>query len=298
MQWVSGDQATFMLRLDQPEGCDASQRKAHYLSQVRSYYECVTAVYREFWGDSYHFALFEGTESRDEALVQTERSLAQEGGFRTGLKILDLGCGLGGPALEIAGHFDIQIMGVDLCEHHVRIAQERSKAKQLEHLVRFVAGDAMSLPFPDASFDRVYVFESGCHTPDKLAFCVECARILKPGGEFLGLDWMQRDGLSPEEQASLIEPICRYCAVPDMISPRMMHEHLEQSQFEILVSDQISSAQSLLPNWISFRPAPDTSSATWDLEALEYVSQGGRALLEATRAGAFVIGHWHARRRP
>lgn len=276
---------------------DTRQRKTHYRSRVRSYYECVTDVYREFWGDSYHFALFEDGDTRARALVKTEHRIAAEGGFRRGLRILDLGCGLGGPALEIAGSMDVPIIGIDLCEHHVRIAQERATARNMAHMLRLAAGDAMCLPFPDTTFDRVYVFESVCHTPDKLALCVECARVLKAGGEFLGLDWMQRDGLSRDEQNKFIEPICRYCSVPDMASPQTMREYLEQANFDVLASDQISSLESLIPNWISFRPAPDVSGSNWDPEALERVSRGGAALAEATRAGAFIIGHWHARRK-
>jgi sterol 24-C-methyltransferase len=299
MPWrsESGSGGDPVLKLSGDEvNADINLRRAHYQEHVTGYYQCVTEVYREFWGDSYHFALFDDGETREQALAKTERRIATQGNFQPGLQILDLGCGLGGPALEIAAFSGVSITGIDLCEHHVRIAQERAKNKNMQHCLRLVAGDAMHLPFPDGVFDRVYLFESGCHTPDKMALCKECFRILKNGGEFLGLDWMQRDGLSVEEESALIEPICKYCAVPDLASPHRMREHLEQSAFQVLASEQVSSLVSLLPNWVSFRPKPTFSSRHWDQKALQQVSLGGTALAEATRAGAFIIGHWHARR--
>jgi sterol 24-C-methyltransferase len=276
---------------------DPGLRMQFYEPMVRRYYECVTAVYRHFWGDSYHFALFQGTESRQDALLATERMVAEEGTFRKGLSILDVGCGLGGPALNIAEYSGADITGVDLCEHHVRIAAENAQLRGLAGRVRFMAADGMHLPIADATFDRVYVFESGCHMPDKEAFCLECARVLRAGGEFLGLDWMQRDGLTLDEQERYIEPICRYCSLPSMISPAMMSKHLEAAGFDVVVSQQASQSETLLRNW---EPAQQMASAAadgWDREALQRVSLGGSALSQAARVGAFIIGYWRARKR-
>jgi len=76
-----------------------------------------------------------------------------------------------------------------------------------------------------------------------------------------------------------------------------MGTHLARNGFEVLRSDQASSIESLLPNWKLPQAAlmrPSTQG--WDLNALNRISLGGQALEEATRAGTFVIGHWHARR--
>jgi ubiquinone/menaquinone biosynthesis C-methylase UbiE len=277
---------------------DPVLRAQWYRPMVRRYYECVTGVYRQFWGDSYHFALYRGAQTREEALIATERLIADEGSFRPGLAILDLGCGLGGPALHIVEYAGATITGVDLCEHHLRIASERARALGLAGRLRLSVADGLNLPFFDAAFDRIYVFEAGCHIPDKGELCRECARVLRPGGEFLGLDWMQRDGLTMSEQDRFIEPICRHCSVPNMISPAMMSEHLARSGFDVLLSAQASSVESLLPNWQLPDRVMTALPPGWDLEALRRISRGGQALEEATRAGAFVIGHWHARKRP
>ncbi len=272
-------------------------RLQHYGPMVRRYYECVTATYRQFWGDCYHFAIYSGGDSHEEAMMATERLIAAEGAFQKGLRILEVGCGLGGPALNIAEWCDAEITGVDLCEHHVHIASERARARGLAGRLRLAVADGMNLPFADGQFDRVYVFEAGCHTPDKAAFCGECSRVLRPGGEFLGLDWMERDDLTAGERERYIEPICRYCSLPNMISPAAMHEYLESAGLEVLLSETATSIESLLPNWKLDSGAWKPPIDGWDPQALARISQGGQALEEATRAGAFVIGHWRAVKR-
>ena len=276
---------------------DRALRLKHYGPMVRRYYECVTATYRHFWGDCYHFAIYNGGDSHEQAMMATEKRIAAEGAFRKGIRILEVGCGLGGPALNIAEWCEAEITAIDLCEHHVRIALERARARGLEGRVRFTVADGMKLPFADRQFDRVYVFEAGCHTPDKEAFCRECARVLQPGGEFLGLDWMQHDGLTERDHDRYIEPICRYCSLPDMISPTMMGVYLNCAGFEVIVSEAASSIESLLPNWKLSSGAWKPPGDGWDADALARISQGGQALEEATRAGAFVIGHWRSIKR-
>jgi ubiquinone/menaquinone biosynthesis C-methylase UbiE len=265
---------------------------------VRRYYECVTGVYRRFWGDSYHFAIYRDNETREQALAATERMIAEEGEFRAGLAILDLGSGLGGPAIQIAQYSGASITGIDLCEHHVHLAHSRAHSHGVTGKVRFAVADGMQLPFRDASFDRVYIFEAGCHTPDKAALCRECARVLCAGGEFLGLDWMQRDGLTAAQQERYIEPICRHCSVPSMISPADMRNLLERAGFDVLVSEEAAAAESLSRNWIPPQGPINFATEGWDADALRRVSLGGQVLEEATRAGAFVIGHWRGKKLP
>lgn len=275
---------------------DPLLRVQQYRPMVRRYYECITSVYRHFWGDCYHFALFRDRESRTDALAATEHMIADEGRFRPGMDVLDVGCGLGGPALNIAAYSGVSITGVDLCEHHVRIASERALARKMQDRVSFRVGDGMHLPFADDSFDRIYVFEAGCHMPDKAAFCRECARVLRIGGEFLGLDWMQSNGLTQAEADRYIEPICQFCSVPDLISPAMMSNYLRRSGFEVLRSEEACSQQSLLRNFQAPEDAPPLLLGDWDATALQRVSRGGFALEEAARAGAFIVGRWHARK--
>ena len=185
---------------------------------VRAYYDRVTDTYRARWSESFHFAVFKGAEPLEEAMLATEHAIADEGGFRPGMRMLDVGCGVGGPALNIAEHSGALVTGVNIVEKHIAIARERAITRGLANRTEFVVGDGMNLAFADASFDAVYVFEAGCHMPDKGRFYRECARVLRPGGVFLGTEWLKKPGLSAEQETAIIEPICRLFCLPDLIS--------------------------------------------------------------------------------
>ena len=78
------------------------------------------------------------------------------------MRILDVGCGVGGPALTIAAHTGAHVTGVDLVSGRVAIAMERASDP-----TDFVVGDMLDLPFDDNSFDGAYSFEAICHVPTR-----------------------------------------------------------------------------------------------------------------------------------
>jgi SAM-dependent methyltransferase len=279
---------------------DPAERAANYGLMVRTYYQCVTSLYRRVWGDSYHFALFSGSEPLSEAIVATERMIADEGQFAPGMQVLDVGCGLGGPALNITEYCGVQVTGVDITEEHIEIARRRAAQRGLSGQARFEHADAMRLPFPDESFDRVYVFEAGCHVPDKAKFYAECARVLRRGGLFLGIDWMRRGGLTTQEETTYIEPICRLCALPNMITLAELEGYLADAGLTPDILEDVSARGHILRNWESLNhDAIETAARLIGQSALpaqRAVSLGGKALYEAARAGAFILGHWRARK--
>jgi SAM-dependent methyltransferase len=151
--------------------------------------------------------------------------------------------------------------------------------------------------------------------PDKARFYVECARVLRPGGVFLGLEWLQRDGLTASEAAQHIEPICRCFAVPHLATLAELERYLCAAGLQVEVIEDVSARGNILRNWElvdaknmdgvrSFVPtlvmatvkalrsiAPGLLPPT-----LRLLTDGGVALTEAARAGAFLIGHWRARK--
>jgi ubiquinone/menaquinone biosynthesis C-methylase UbiE len=213
------------------------------------------------------------------------------------MRLLDVGCGRGGPALEIAEHTGAQVMGIDLLEHNVLLARARAEKRALADRVCFLQADAVALPFADESFDGVYAFESGCHTADKAAYYRECARVLRPGGAFVGIDWLVRDGLTPEEHQRWIEPVCRQFTCPNLISPAQMRNLFTASGFVLEEMEDLAVRGDMAPNW-----------ETLDTEALARMQQavgpqilarlvkGGAALVEANRSGAFLVAFWRARK--
>jgi sterol 24-C-methyltransferase len=268
--------------------------------EVRSYYELLGDLYRAAWGDSIHFSVFRDGESRDEAARATERMLADEGGFGPGTSVLDVGCGSGGPALNIAEHSGARVTGIDLVPRHVDLARAKAVERGLAGQTTFVEGDATSQPFEDASFDHVYAIESAYHATDKARFYAECARVLRPGGCFLGTDWLRGHGADDQERTRHLLAVRRHHAIPSLIGLDAVRAHLEEAGLIPEVVEDLAERGDLKRNWepLDLAAWPRLAAAVNGAppEALSAWRAGAQALAEAARSGALIIGVWRARR--
>jgi ubiquinone/menaquinone biosynthesis C-methylase UbiE len=104
-------------------------------------------------------------------------------------RVLDVGCGPGHIALLLVTvRADLEVLGVDLSGHMLRIAGEHRAVSAHATRVRFEKADAKSLPYADAALDTVCSNTILHHIPDPVPFLRECGRVLKPGGAFLVRD--------------------------------------------------------------------------------------------------------------
>lgn len=110
------------------------------------------------------------------------------------IKVLDVGCGIGGTSRYLAKKFGInaKVTGITLSPVQVKRASELA-AEQNVNNAEFVVMDALDMKFPDNSFDLVWACESGEHMPDKKKYVEEMTRVLKPGGKLVIATWCQRD---------------------------------------------------------------------------------------------------------
>jgi O-methyltransferase len=107
-----------------------------------------------------------------------------------GRRVLDVGCGRGGPASYIARRLEAsQVVGLDASEDGVRFCEEQHAHPRL----RFIRASAEELPFDDASFDVVLNVESSHCYLNPAAFFSEVARVLTPGGSFCYSDVLLPD---------------------------------------------------------------------------------------------------------
>ena len=103
--------------------------------------------------------------------------IARIAGTGPGDLVLDLGCGVGGPARRLSQVVGCRVVGVDVVEELVRIGSDRRPAR-----TAFVAGAADAIPLRSSSADQVWSLGVASHVPDHGAMAMEIARVLRPGG--------------------------------------------------------------------------------------------------------------------
>ena len=101
-----------------------------------------------------------------------------------GERLLELGCGIGGPARWLAREHGCEVVGVDFTETFCRTARDLSQRVRLDRQTRFACADALQLPFADAQFDLVWSQHVAMNIADKARLYRELTRVLKPGGRF------------------------------------------------------------------------------------------------------------------
>ena len=105
-----------------------------------------------------------------------------------GTKVLDVGCGIGGPCRMLADEYNCDVTGIDLSHEFVDTAQKLSTLTGYNGNTKFVQGDACDLPFEDNSFDVVWTQHVQMNVENKPKFYAEIHRVLKPSGSFIYYD--------------------------------------------------------------------------------------------------------------
>ena len=111
-------------------------------------------------------------------------ALAKDLGLASGMHVLDVGCGIGGPARYFADTHSCRVTGIDLTEEFVQVAMELTRRCGLGDLVSFRHGSALDLPFDAGTFDVATLIHVGMNIADKARLFAEVRRVLKPGALF------------------------------------------------------------------------------------------------------------------
>jgi ubiquinone/menaquinone biosynthesis C-methylase UbiE len=105
-------------------------------------------------------------------------------GIGKGDRVVDLGCGIGGPARFAAQSLGVRVSGIDLTGEFIATGTALTDMAGLGDQVSLREGSILELPFADQSFDAAYMIHVGMNISDKAGIMAEAARVLKPGGAF------------------------------------------------------------------------------------------------------------------
>lgn len=116
-----------------------------------------------------------------------------------GRRVLDIGCGIGGPAFVLAEKYGAKVTGTDIEPQLIEQARIRAERLDLSSSCEFVKVDPGPLEFPDDTFDVVMASGVIMTIDDKEEILAEALRVLKPGGTLTVYDWMKNEGEYSED---------------------------------------------------------------------------------------------------
>jgi len=123
------------------------------------------------------------------------RHLADFITLEKGKKILDIGCGIGGPARTLAVEYECDITGIDLTEEYIDTAKKLTKLVGLEDSINFQVENATNLSFESNSFDIVWMQHVNMNIENKEKLFAEAQRVLKPLGHVVFYEILQLNNL-------------------------------------------------------------------------------------------------------
>jgi tocopherol O-methyltransferase len=182
-------------------------------NSIRHHYDLATPFYWLLWGPHIHHGLWEGEESPSQAQRHLLDRLATSAALKPGDRVLDVGCGMGGSAIELAARYGCSVTGVTLSPVQQNWARLTAGWQGVGRKVRFRCQDAERMTFPPATFDVVWNIECSEHFFDKPAFFRRAAAWLLPGGRMALCTWLA--GEAPETE-SAVQVVCEAFLCPSL----------------------------------------------------------------------------------
>jgi len=164
--------------------------------------------------------------------------LARLAELSEGMRVVDVGCGIGGPARALAHYFGCEVFGVDLIEEFCAAASLLNDCTGLGHKVTIRHGNALDLPMKDRSVDVVWMQHVGMNIRDKAGLFHELRRVLRPEGKLA----LYEVFAGPEPAVYFPVPWASDPELSHLVSPEEIRKPLESAGFRIEVWKDVTQA--------------------------------------------------------
>jgi 27-O-demethylrifamycin SV methyltransferase len=160
--------------------------------ETAAHYDSVHDAWQLIMGDEFHYGYFSAPElPLEEATAALTREMRERAEIVAGDRVLDVGCGTGRQACELAADLDAQVLGITTSPRGVAAAAELAASRGVRN-ARFERRDGMDNGLESGSFDVVWALESSHLMRDRPALLGECVRVLAPGGRIVLCDIVRR----------------------------------------------------------------------------------------------------------
>jgi sterol 24-C-methyltransferase len=253
---------------------------------VSRYYDVVTQFYEYAWGQSFHFSSRRRGESLPVSQGRQEEGVGRLLALKPGMRVADVGCGVGGPLVTIGKATGASITGLNFNDHQIARGEQLVRSAGLDGTCGFLLANFMDVPLEDGHFDAIYSIEAICHAPDTRLLFDELYRLLKPGGEIAAIDWCLTARFDEDDctHRDIRERIEFANATPDLLTTQQQLDAMKSAGFEILsATDQAAESEPSTPWYMALQGRDVSLASLARIPAGRRLTAGVTALLEKVR---------------
>jgi len=158
------------------------------------------------------------------------RELAQLAGLQPGMRVLDVGSGVGGPARNLVEEFGCHLTGIDIVWNYCRAAHVLNARSGFGSRIAIYCAHALAAPFASDAFDVVWMQHVSMNIEDKQSLINEFWRILRPGGRLALYEILA----GPKELANFPLPWANTPAISFLADPDQLRSMLGAIGFSLI----------------------------------------------------------------
>lgn len=204
---------------------------------VNDYYSLCSELMTWGWDDALHFAPLMPEESLADSIARHERHMIESLKLREGMRVIDVGCGIGEPMRRVARESGARVLCLNNNEQQLEKAKRKNLEANLAHMAEYIKCNFMDMSSVEAdAFDAGYAIESTCHAPDKRHAFAEIFRVLKPGALFWGQEMCLTNEFDPNNSRhlSIKEELMQGIALSEIASFAEVNQALEAAGFQVI----------------------------------------------------------------
>jgi 27-O-demethylrifamycin SV methyltransferase len=235
--------------------------------ETGAHYDQVHDAWRLIMGEEFHYGYFTTPSlPLEQATAALTRQMRERAAIVAGDRVLDVGCGTGRQACDLAEELDARVLGITTSVRGVEAATELAAERGVEN-ARFERRDGTDNGLKSGSFDVVWALESSHLMRDRPALLGECVRVLAPDGRLVLCDLIRKRTIPFDEVRARRKDFATLRAVFGDAHMEPLEDYASTlEQLGMTVTDASDVTQSTLPTFAAWRGNIDAhESALRDL---------------------------------